>query len=277
MATYVIGDIQGCYQPLMHLLEKIKFNENQDQLWFAGDLVNRGPDSLAVLRFIKNLGEAAVCVLGNHDLHLLALSQGNSKHQSDDGLQQVLQAKDREELIDWLRQKPFFFYSKKKEFAMVHAGVLPQWDLQKVLALNQEMQQVLQNNKSFNLFCQNMYGNEPALWSDSLTGMERLRCITNSFTRLRYCSSAGKMSMKENGAVGTQAKNLYPWFDIKRESRDIRIVFGHWSTLGYYQKDNIWAIDSGCLWGGQLTALRIRKKKPSYIIQWKCNDLKSLN
>ncbi len=271
MATYAIGDIQGCYDPLMHLLDKIKFDSTKDTLWFAGDLVNRGPDSLATLRFIKNLGKTAICVLGNHDLHLLALSQGNLKHQYDDGLKNVLEAKDGEELIDWLRQKPLFYYSKKKQFAMVHAGLLPQWNLKQALAYNQEVTQILQNTADFKQLCQQIYGNEPAIWSDKLVGIDRIRCIINSFTRLRYCTPEGQMSMKENGAPGTQPKGLYPWFDIQRHSADIRIVFGHWSTLGYYHQKNIWAIDSGCLWGGQLSALRIRKKKPCQLIQYQCN------
>jgi len=262
MATYAIGDVQGCYDELQRLLEKIRFDPADDSLWFVGDLVNRGRHSLEVLRFVKGLGDAAVTVLGNHDLHLLAISQGNSRHKDKEHtLDAILSADDREELIDWLRRRPLMHHDARLNFSMLHGGLPPQWDLPMALMLAQEMHAALVG-PGFHDFCQQMYGNKPDHWSDDLQGMDRLRFITNCLTRMRYCDKTGAPALKEKGAPGSQEKGCLPWFEHPhRASRHERIVFGHWSTLGYYHGDNVWSIDSGCLWGGSLTALRLRKKK----------------
>jgi len=262
MATYAIGDVQGCYNELRQLLEKIEFNPSSDTLWFVGDLVNRGPHSLEVLRFVKGLGDAAIAVLGNHDLHLLAISQGNPRHKDKDHtLGQVLAARDRDELIDWLRRRPLMHHDARRGYSLLHAGLPPQWDIPTALACAREVEEVLRGPR-FHDYCQRMYGNKPDRWSAGLRGMDRLRFITNCFTRLRYCDSKGRLALGEKGAPGTQPKSCLPWFmHPKRASRHDRIIFGHWSTLGYHAGDNVWGIDSGCLWGGRLTALRIRKKK----------------
>jgi bis(5'-nucleosyl)-tetraphosphatase (symmetrical) len=263
MAIYAIGDVQGCYDDLRRLLDRIEFNPDKDRLWFAGDLVNRGPQSLEVLRYVKSLGERAVTVLGNHDLHLLALSQGNRSHYKHGSLDEILHAPDRRDLIDWLRHRPMMYHHEKKGYCLLHAGLPPQWDIATALRLAGELEATLQG-PGFHAFCQHMYGNEPARWSEALTGMDRLRFITNCFTRLRYCNRDGSLAMKEKGAPGSQSSGVIPWFEMPaRASRKQRILFGHWSTLGYHEGDNVWAIDTGCLWGGKLTALRLRKlKKP---------------
>ncbi|MFC1602631.1 symmetrical bis(5'-nucleosyl)-tetraphosphatase [Pseudomonadota bacterium] len=262
MATYAIGDVQGCYNELQQLLEKIKFNPADDTLWFVGDLVNRGPHSLEVLRFVKGLGSAAVTVLGNHDLHLLAISQGNARYKDKaHTLDPILNADDREELIDWLRSCPLMHHDARLNFSMLHGGLPPQWDLSTALGLADEMHNAL-TGPGFHDYCQQMYGNKPAAWSDDLQGMERLRFITNCMTRMRYCDQKGRPALKEKGAPGSQENGYLPWFEHPhRATRKERIVFGHWSTLGYHKSENVWSIDTGCLWGGSLTALKLRKKK----------------
>ncbi|MES9966138.1 MAG: symmetrical bis(5'-nucleosyl)-tetraphosphatase [Sedimenticola sp.] len=262
MAVYAIGDVQGCYDELQLLLERIRFDETKDKLWFAGDLVNRGPHSLEVLRFVKKLGKRAITVLGNHDLHLLAISEGNLKHnRKDHTLDEILAAPDREELLHWLRHRPLMHHSRKRGLSMIHAGLPPQWDIETALGCARELEATLQG-EGFHDYCQQMYGNEPACWTDDPKGMERLRFITNAFTRLRYCDSEGNMALKEKGPPGSQGPALLPWFEMPdRRSRADRILFGHWSTLGYRHQENIWALDTGCLWGGRLTALRLHRKK----------------
>lgn len=271
MAIYVVGDIQGCYDELRRLLDKVAFDPAQDRLWLAGDIVNRGPGSLAVLRFVRNLGKRAQMVLGNHDLHLLAMSQGNRKHQGKDHtLDAILKAKDRDELLDWLRHRPLMHYSGKRGYALIHAGLPPQWDIATALACAREVEEVLQGD-GFRDLCQQMYGNEPHRWSEKLQGMERWRFIINSFTRLRYCDRKGDLALNEKGPPGSQHKPFIPWFQVPgRASRQDRILFGHWSTLGYYHAHNVWALDSGCLWGGKLTAIRLRRRSPPKRIQLDC-------
>ncbi|MBK5968283.1 MULTISPECIES: symmetrical bis(5'-nucleosyl)-tetraphosphatase [Thiorhodovibrio] len=261
MATYAIGDIQGCYDELARLLDELAFDPATDRLWSVGDLVNRGPKSLEVLRFFKRLGACSVMVLGNHDLHLLALAAGNQRHANDSTLDAILQAPDRDELLDWLRRRPLFYRSKKKEVALVHAGLPPQWDCTQAQALAGEVEAAL-CDPGYAEFLQGLYGNEPSRWRDDLRGMDRLRFIVNCLTRLRYCDAEGTLLLKEKGPPGAQSDAALPWFQVPgRRSRDERIIFGHWSTLGYHAEENIWAIDSGCLWGGELTALRVRRKK----------------
>lgn len=271
MSIYAIGDVQGCYDELQRLLDSINFDPAKDKLWFAGDLVNRGPKSLQVMRFVKSLGSNAISVLGNHDLHLLALSQGNRSHYKHGTLDEILKAPDRDELIHWLRHQPVMYHHKKSGYNLVHAGLPPQWDIPSALQYARELETVLQGS-GFHDFCHAMYGNEPAQWSDELKGMERLRFITNCLTRLRYCTPEGKLAMREKGTPGCQTAGIVPWFETpERASRNDRIIFGHWSTLGYRQTDNVWSIDTGCLWGGQLTALKIRKKKKPKPIHLACS------
>ena len=259
MTTYAIGDIQGCYDELRQLLDRLNFDPKVDRLWFAGDLVNRGPDSLAVLRFIRNLGDAALSVLGNHDLHLLALWQNRHRHfRNTDSLAPVLTAPDADELLNWLRHRPLMHYDPQRHLAILHAGLPPQWDIPTALACAQEVETVLQG-KDFHEFTQHMYGNKPTRWSPQLKGWDRLRFIVNCLTRLRYCTRDGKLEFSLKGSPkGMDGDKHLAWFQIpERQSRDTPIIFGHWSTLGLYQADNVHAIDTGCLWGGQLTALEL--------------------
>lgn len=271
MAIYAVGDIQGCYDELRQLLDAIGFDTAKDQLWSVGDLVNRGPESLAVLRWFKALGERAVVVLGNHDLHLLALAAGNERHAKKSTLDEVLNAPDREELLHWLRHRPLLHYDANKRFAMVHAGLPPQWDLEQAIACAGELEQALRGPDHTG-FLNLMYGNEPSRWSDNLQGTERLRFITNCLTRLRYCDRDGNLLLSEKSAPGAQPEECLPWFRVPgRRTSDVRIIFGHWSTLGYLAEDNVWALDSGCLWGGHMTAIRVRKKKAIKVFAIDCS------
>lgn len=269
MAIYAIGDVQGCFDDLLRLLDTIKFDDQSDQLWFAGDLVNRGPKSLETLRFIKSLGPSAMTVLGNHDLHLIALAYKQRKPSKKDSLDPVLYATDRDELLHWLRHRPLFYYND--DYCLLHAGLPPQWGLSKTKKMALKAEKVLQSDDHQNFF-QQMYGDKPDLWSTELKGIERIRFIINCFTRMRYCDIEGRLDFKHNGAVGTQPKHLIPWFTVpKRRSAKMKIIFGHWSTLGYYQGHNCYAIDTGCLWGGQLTALKLGKKAKPISIDCKGN------
>lgn len=270
MATYAIGDIQGCYERLRQLLDRLRFDPARDRLWLVGDLVNRGPDSLATLRFVKGLGERALTVLGNHDLHLLALAAGNSRREKDRDLVPVLQAPDRDELLHWLRNRPLLHFDERKQFALIHAGFPPQWELDDALSCAREVETVLQGPDHPD-YLHALYGNEPTRWSDSLSGMERLRFITNCLTRLRYCDAAGTLALKEKGAPGSQAAGYLPWFAVPdRATKNIRIIFGHWSTLGYATGHNTWALDTGCVWKGRLTAIRVRRKGPVVPVSIPC-------
>lgn len=255
MAIYAIGDIQGCFDELLRLLDTLSFNEHSDQLWFAGDLVNRGPKSLETLRFVKSLGPAAITVLGNHDMHLLAASCAEKAAHKKDTLSQVLEAPDKDELIDWLRHRPLFHFNA--DFCLVHAGLPPQWDFKKTQKMALLVEETLQS-PDYRVFLKQMYGNKPNIWSANLKGPGKLRFIINCFTRMRFCDAAGRLDFTHNGPLGSQPKNLFPWFDVpNRRNADMRVIFGHWSTLGYYEGSNCYAIDTGCLWGGQLTALKL--------------------
>jgi len=256
MATYAIGDIQGCFTELQSLLELIKFDPAEDTLWFAGDLVNRGPDSLATLRFVKSLGDHAITVLGNHDLHLIACAHGIVEH-DDASMRPVLDAPDCNELIDWLSTQPLLHHDEKLGFTLVHAGLPPQWDLQQAQTCAHEVESALRG-RNITDFLGQMYGNTPIQWSDSLTGTDRLRFIVNCLTRLRFCDEQGRLEFSYKGPPGSQAAGYRPWFEIPgRKMGDDRIIFGHWSTLGASDRPNIFPIDSACLWGGELTALRL--------------------
>ncbi len=264
MAVYAIGDIQGCFDELQALLEQIGFEPGRDQLWFTGDLVNRGPKSLETLRFVKGLGSSAVTVLGNHDLHLLAVAYGYGKKLAKDTLKPILKAKDSEELIHWLRHQPIMHYDKKLKTMMVHAGLPPQWDLKTAKACARELEAVLRGDDYLDFIAQ-MYGNRPTRWKKSLAGIERLRFITNAFSRTRFCSEEGELDFDAKGKPGRQAAGLLPWFEVPgRKSRDLRIVFGHWSTLGVGQMNNVLSLDGGCLWGGKLVAARLDASEPQW-------------
>lgn len=262
MAVYAIGDVQGCLDELKALLTKIDYQPNQDQLWFVGDLVNRGPQSLATLRFIKDLPNTKI-VLGNHDLSLLAHAYTDRKPGKSDTINDILKAPDRDELLSWLRQQKLFHRSKKLGYCMVHAGLHPSWSVKAARRYAKEVERQLRSD-DFVLFLENMYGNEPKQWDEELLGMDRLRIITNILTRMRYCSQSGRLDLSLKGAPGKNTQSKYlPWFDVtKRKSKKHKIVFGHWSTLGLVQRNNIYAIDTGCLWGRQLTALRLDAEVP---------------
>lgn len=260
MATYAIGDLQGCYGAFCRLLEKIAFDPAHDRLWLVGDLVNRGPQSLDVLRHVRALGAAAVCVLGNHDLHLLMLAAGYSKARADDTLQAVLDAPDREELLDWLRQRPLMH--QENTYVMVHAGVLPQWDIAKAAALAHEVEQALRADlPDYHEFLANLWGSEPVRWSDELKGWPRLRVIVNACTRMRFCSLEGEMEFQAKGETTSAPAGYMPWFDVPgRLGNDHVLVTGHWSALGLRLAANHLALDTGCLWGRELTAVRLQDR-----------------
>lgn len=259
MAIYAIGDVQGCFAELQALLEKLRFDPAQDRLWFTGDLVNRGPRSLETLRLIRGLGEAAITVLGNHDLHLLAVALGISKTKHRDTFGDVLTAPDRDELLDWLRRRPLLH--RERGFYLIHAGLPPQWSATDAARHAAEVEDVLRSEDSGEFF-RHMYGDQPDKWSDHLRGWGRLRFITNCLTRLRYCEWDGRVEFKHKGAPGSQPPHLKPWFDVPgRRNLDGTIVFGHWSTLGFYAGQGVYGLDTGCLWGGELTALRLDGEK----------------
>ncbi|MBU1236583.1 MAG: symmetrical bis(5'-nucleosyl)-tetraphosphatase [Gammaproteobacteria bacterium] len=262
MATYAIGDIQGCHAELTRLLDYLGFSRSRDRLWLVGDLVNRGPDSLAVLRFVRGLGESAITVLGNHDLHLVMQSEGHGKVSREDTLAEVLAAPDRDELIAWLRGLPLFHV--EDEYAMVHAGLLPQWDIAQAMALSDEANAALVAS-NYRDFLANMWGSEPDTWRDDLAGWDRLRVVVNAMTRLRFCTPEGAMEFRAPGAKGPPDRGpagCLPWFEVPgRRSAGDMVICGHWSALGFRREKNLLALDSGCLWGGCLTAVRLEDRR----------------
>jgi bis(5'-nucleosyl)-tetraphosphatase (symmetrical) len=265
MAVYAVGDVQGCYAELQALLGKIGFDAAHDRLWFTGDLVNRGPESLETLRFVQGLGEAAVTVLGNHDLHLLAAASGIPLSHNDHTLDAVLEAPDRDALIAWLRRQPLLHHDAALNFTMLHAGLPPQWDLPQAQRCAAEVEAALRG-EGFVKLIEHMRGNEPGVWREDLAGYDRLRFIINCLTRLRYCDRDGHLDFRSKGPPGTQPEGLYPWYAVPgRASAGQNIVFGHWSTLRDYGYPGIYPIDSACLWGGALTALRIDTPEPQRI------------
>lgn len=265
-SIWMIGDVQGCCAPLEQLLSHPDIsNEPEARFWFAGDLINRGPQSLASLRRIMALGDRAVSVLGNHDLHLLAVAAGVRKPGKSDTIDEILQAPDATDLIDWLRHRPLAHF--EHDHLMVHAGVLAKWDVAKTLALAEEVQTILRGS-NWQKALQKMYGNEPTQWKDGHKGGKRLRVIINALTRMRLCSPRGHMEFNTKVAPGAWPAGLVPWFDVKgRRTRDITVVFGHWSTLGLLVRPNVICLDTGCVWGGALTALRMQDRK---MVQIKC-------
>lgn len=257
MAVYAIGDVQGCYHELLQLLETLRFDAARDRLWFTGDLVNRGSQSLEVLRFVKSLGERATVVLGNHDLHLLAVAAGTTHLRPKDSFMDVLEADDRNSLLSWLQQRPLFHHDSHLGFTLIHAGLPPQWDLAVARTCAAEAERLLRGGDAGEFFRQ-MYGDEPSQWRDDLDGMERLRFIVNCLTRLRYCDAQGRLVLRDKGAPGNQAAGVLPWFQVPgRKSAALKVIFGHWSTLGRYQGEGVYSLDTGCVWGRSLTAMRL--------------------
>jgi bis(5'-nucleosyl)-tetraphosphatase (symmetrical) len=253
---FAVGDVQGCAPSLKTLLKKLP---KKSKLIFLGDLVNRGPDSLGALRQLKSLQESgrAECILGNHDLHLLAIDAGLRKTKGLDTVDAILNAPDRKELIGWIRKRPMALSNGK--VLTVHAGVLPQWDLQQTIECAQEVEKALRG-KSYKAFLANMYGNTPNKWSNSLKGYERLRLITNTLTRMRFCTPSGQMEFESKEGLENGPKGYIPWFKApKRKTADTLIYFGHWSTLGLLRHNNVIGLDTGCVWGGKLTALEIAR------------------
>jgi bis(5'-nucleosyl)-tetraphosphatase (symmetrical) len=257
MARFAIGDIQGCAEELRQLLKRISFNADRDQLWFVGDLVNRGPHSLEVLRDVRALGDNAVVVLGNHDLHLLALAFGaRATSKSSDTLAEVLAAPDRDRLLEWLLHRPLAHFDSERGDLLIHAGLVPQWTCPMTLSLAHEVEAVLRKDPRV-LFTR-MYGDQPDRWSDELAGVERWRFIVNVLTRLRMCTTDGRVELKIKGRPEEALWPLRPWFEItRRRSADARVVFGHWSALGFVSSHNVLGLDTGCVWGGALTAVNL--------------------
>lgn len=258
MATYAIGDLQGCLSPLQLLLEKINFDSRKDCLWFVGDLVNRGPDSLGTLRFVKSLGARAQVVLGNHDLHLLTVAAGFANAHRGDTLNDILQAPDCDELLSWLRQRPLLH--RADGFIMIHAGLLPSWTVAEAQSLANEVEAALRAPNYLD-FLANMYGNSPDHWHDELRGWDRLRVITNAFTRLRICKPDGTMEFSHKSELAAIPAGFLPWYQVpRRNSADETIICGHWSALGLRLESNLLALDTGCLWGRCLSAVRLEDR-----------------
>ena len=254
MATYAIGDVQGCFDELKALLKKCGYSKTKDRLWFVGDLVNRGPKSREVLRFVRDLGERAVVVLGNHDLHLITQYEGFERRRKDDTFGDVLEADDAKELIDWLRVRPMMHVAD--EYAMVHAGLLPKWSITKAVGLAREVEAALRAT-DYREFLKHMYGSKPEEWSESLQDWDRLRVIVNAMTRMRFCTRRGKMEFHAKGAK--PPPGYLPWYET-RPAKEAPIVFGHWSQLGLRVDPRATCLDSGCVWGGSLSALRLEDR-----------------
>jgi len=267
MATYAVGDIQGCVIELQQLLELMRFDPAQDKLWLVGDLVNRGPDSLQVLRLIKSLGDSAITVLGNHDLHLLAVAEGTAELHRSDTLGEVLNAPDRDELLTWLRQQRLLH--AENGYVLVHAGLLPQWSVEQAASLAHEVEGALRGD-DYATFLVRMYGNAPHNWDDGLSGDKRLRVLVNAFTRMRICTPQGEMEFKFKGEIENIPQGYLPWYEVpKRKSRDATVIFGHWSALGLKVEPSVIALDTGCLWGGPMSAIRLEDRK---LFQVACNN-----
>ena len=263
VADYVIGDVQGCYEPLMRLLENIQFDEKKDRLWFVGDLVNRGTHSLEVLRFIKALVLTPRITLGNHDLYLLTrLFTASTWSNPDDTLDAILNAPDAEELGQWLRLQPLLYYDNAFNVAMCHAGIAPIWNLEQAMAYAIDVEDVLRGD-DYVAYLTALYGNEPNYWHESIKGMDRLRVITNYFTRMRFCDAQGRLCLTNKGSPDVAPNGCYPWYALPtRVPIQATLVFGHWAAIGGgCFAGNIYALDTGCLWGGRLTALRLEDKQ----------------
>jgi bis(5'-nucleosyl)-tetraphosphatase (symmetrical) len=262
MATFAIGDLQGCVDDFKALLELVRFDADHDRLWLTGDLVNRGPKSLETLRLVKSLGSAVTTVLGNHDLHLLAAVTPAARNSPSDTLAEVVAAPDKDELLDWLRSRPLAHFDSVDgiEYLMVHAGVLPRWSVLETLRLAQEVELELRSSRWQNVVA-NIYGNQPDFFDESLKGMARIRAIINVFTRLRFCTADGMLDLKTKEGAGAARPGFMPWFEVpERATAGVTVINGHWSTLGLRVTDNHLSLDSGCVWGGALTAARLEDR-----------------
>jgi bis(5'-nucleosyl)-tetraphosphatase (symmetrical) len=258
LATYAIGDVQGCFAELERLLDEIRFDGARDRLWFVGDLVNRGPQSAEVLRFVKSLGDGAVTVLGNHDIHLFAHVAGYGKKRADDSFGDVLAAPDCNALVEWLRARPMMHV--ERGYAMVHAGLLPAWSIERALELAAEVESALRA-PDYRSFLAGLYGSQPDRWEDGLRGIDRLRVIVNAMTRMRFVDASGVMEFRAKGEREKAPRGYLPWFDAPgRASANVPIVCGHWSALGLLIRPDLLALDSGCVWGGRLTAVRLEDR-----------------
>ena len=262
MATYAIGDIQGCLEPLQCLLKKFAFNPANDRLWLAGDLINRGPDSLATLRFLYQIRDLVTVVLGNHDLHFIAVYYGLRKQGKSDTLNELLGAHDCSELVGWLRHQKLVHHDSSLGFTMVHAGIPPQWDLSEALARAREVEHALQGDEP-EKYLAGMYGNTPGVWRDELSGVDRLRVITNYFTRMRFCNADGELELQTKESADAAPDGFAPWFSFSaRKTYREKIIFGHWAALeGRVESNSVFALDTGCVWGGALTALRLEDEQ----------------
>jgi len=255
VSTYAIGDVQGCLNAFLELIAAIDYDPRRDRLWLTGDLVNRGEDSIGVLRWCMAHEDGVVAILGNHDLHLLAVAEGFVPPHKKDTLTEILKAPDRAEVLDWLRRRPMLH--REGDWLMVHAGLMPDWTAALAESLARELEDALRG-QGYRRFLRDMYGNEPRHWSAALTGQDRLRLIANAMTRMRFLHADGGLEFLHKCAPAGAPPGLIPWYDMPgRKSRDVRVVFGHWSTLGLYVRDDVAALDTGCLWGGRLTALRL--------------------
>ena len=279
MSLYLIGDLQGCDSPLQRLLDRLDFSPSRDTLFLLGDLVNRGPSSLAVLRRLMGYGEAARCLLGNHDLHLLAAAHGIRPANRLDTLQGILQAPDRAALLDWVRHQRLAMREtlKGQDILMVHAGVLPDWSAAQTMALAGEVEAALRG-PAIAAFLGQMYGNVPAKWDQTLQGADRLRVVVNALTRLRFCTTEGVMEFNSKEGAGTPPEGYMPWFNVPgRQTASMAVAFGHWSTLGWLGRSDVLSLDTGCVWGGSLSALKIgATPAANELIQVRCEQAQRL-
>ncbi|NDP39115.1 MAG: symmetrical bis(5'-nucleosyl)-tetraphosphatase [Rhodoferax sp.] len=277
MALYLIGDVQGCNSALQRLLDKISFSPSRDTLFLLGDLVNRGPDSAGVLRRLMGYGACAQCLLGNHDLHLLAVAHGARQPNRKDTLQDILDAPDRQAMLDWLRWQRMAMLEQVAghEILMVHAGVLPSWSATQTMALAKEVESVLRSD-SLGEFLQQMYGNQPDHWDEALSGTNRLRVIVNALTRMRFCTPTGHMDYEVTGGIDAAPPGYLPWFEVpERQTSGVMVAFGHWSTLGWLGRPDVLSLDTGCVWGGALSALHLESvngQLQQELIQVKCEQ-----
>ncbi len=267
MATWVIGDVQGCWGALKRLLGKLQFDPEADRLWFAGDLIGRGVQAEAVLDFVMGLGDRASCVLGNHDLNLLAIDAGLRRAKPSDRLDGILASSRRADYMAFLSRQPLILWSDKHDTLVSHAGLYPKWSIAKASALAEEVVCVLRSSRRVS-FLENMYGDTPDIWSEHLTGWARLRFIANAFTRMRFVDGAGRLDLATKGGLESAARPWRPWFDWPNPDRgDTRVIFGHWSTVGRIKKNNVVGLDSGCVWGGELSAIQIDRDHDNIVAE----------